>query len=561
MSFIDRLSFFFSRTFLRIIYGKVRATFRCHVMCKKHIRLAVVGNVCSGASFLLRDILTSLKSMGAIFFPLEGSPFKCKDLMLFSPDEKGGDGPTPLYACRQGNIYGSKVMHVGPKRATYELEFLSIPGEIFALRSDGHSRYEVYALLCNALRKAARPFTANLWKSQEGDLVWIVEPAWGWMGAGGDRIGQSFTNPRYQDFSYRTWEQIFAELKKNGYLPVRGSSRKISGKEFLAHFFEYDTDSAIRSIQEWIRFRAPFGLGIGATDFESGSHDRAFVFYHYCSMATDIVVCDRIYSNSQPNDELPFSDLISILDNITNYLDYKSQPHFYLAFRNVDFMMLSRESSYKMLYEKMLSDLAPMQCSNAIYSLFCYAILHHLDPQFRVSADHLHQFIGVPSEMVERFSVPTAISDDTFISDIDLLTEAIVDLEPEEGVLRPEAFDLRSYIKSRLGDSGHAFHMLLRKNGQMDQDRYVEMKIVPHVYFTSTPITKGYDIYRNATGNGSGKDANDFEKVIDGNTCLFSHQSSSACFGSYQLTMDILAQHRLFNFSVGSLLRILQGRL
>ena len=82
--------------------------------------------------------------------------------------------------------------------------------------------------------------------------------------------------------------------------------------------------------------------------------------------------------------------------------------------------------------------------------------------------------------------------------------------------------------------------------------------IVPHVYFSCTPITSDYDIYENYI-NDKGRPASDFKKNIDGKDYLFRNMCSNVCFGSFQLAIDILAQHGLGNYEVGGLLRIMQN--
>ena len=562
MSVFDKLAYHFSAVHLRHVCRKMGYFWRYSVRNKKHIRLAVVGTTSSGKSFLLQDILTSLRSMAGIFNPLETTLQHYKDFGNYSPDEGGGEGGTPLYACRQGNHYGSSVKHNNNVGDRYDMDFLNIPGEIFATPRTGMSRLKAYTNLRDKLRKTGRSFTATLWMADTGEQVWIVEPVSGSAPTNADRVAVSPTNPKTLVTSFKSWEQIFSDLNIRHFKPVKGSSKRISGTTLLRHFFEYDTDSVIRSIQEWIRSSSVADLGFDAQDFEANAYDRGFVFFHYCSMATDIVICDRIFTSDQPSDEMSFGDLTKGLDSFIDDCSESEQLHVYLAFRNVDFIMYPREENYQLLNKQTLRDMSPDKRRNAIYSLFAYAIQHYLDGNLAVGREELSDFIGMPPEKIAASETTAAVSPENVSFDVAQLAEALLDVTGGSGYLKKDTPDLRAHINSRLGgDDGHAFRMLLKKTKmKMGKDNNAVEKIVPHVYFSCTPITSEYDIYQNFNLE-DGRPAPDFEKVINGKKYRFHLQNSNVCFGSYQLAMDILSQHQLGNFMVGDLLRIMQGNV
>lgn len=559
MRVIDKLSYFFSIIHLRIVYKKLENLFRIKAKGRKHIRLAMVGTAASGKGFLLQDILTSLKFMGFIFKPQENSLENPRDFNVYSPCKTGENDTASLRACRRSDVHGATISKNTPSHDDYDMDFLSIPGEIFSVHGSEPSHLSAYACLCAMLKKAGHFFTVTLWKSDSDSLEWIVEPVTGWTNDECDLENLLSINPVDSSLGYKTWSRIFTDLEMSGYRPVKGSSRRISGATLLKHFFEYDTDSAIRSIQEWIRANTPNELGFGADEFETREHDKCFVYFHYCAMATDFVVCDRIFTKDKAPKEMTFGEITSALESHIGSAKNGERQHVYLAFRNADFMMRSHESNYKTLNERTLAELTPENRRNAIYSLFAYSILHYLNPRVKKLIADLSQFIGVPSIKIDA-DARTAINDYAFTSNTEELAMALLDVNPVEGTLKDGTPNLRAHILSRLGDCGHAFRMLLMKTrfgkGQNDTPTW---KIVPHVYFTSTPITGEYDIYEKSS-NPKGPAAHDFEKVINGKKYLFSDQNSNACFGSYQLTMDILTQHNLSDFHVGGLLRILQDR-
>lgn len=561
MSAFDKLRFLFSGVHLRHVCKKIKHSWR-YGFGREYIRLAVVGTTSSGKSFLLQDILTSLKSMSGIYHPLENGIQEFKDFGNYSPDEFGGDGGTPLYSCRQGNHYGSAMRHNDNTNASYDMDFLNIPGEIFAEPRTGVSRLKAFTTLKDKLRKTRKVFTVTLWMSDTGEQKWIVEPNNASAPTAADRAAMTSINPKTLVTSFKTWEQIFSELNEGKFKPVKGSAKRINGAILLKHFFEYDTDSVIRSIQEWIRSRKITDLGFDADDFQGNAYDRSFVFFHYCSLATDIVICDRIFTSEKSEDEMSFEKLI---DGIYSFMDDCSesgQLNAYLAFRNVDFIMYSKEANYQKLNNQTLRVVPPMERYNVIYSLFAYAMQHYIEPAFVLERKKLADSLGMRDERILASGVADAITPDGVTDDADKLVDALLDVSGGSGFLKEDQPNLRAHIMSRLGgNEGQGFRMILtktktkRKTIRREKGDPMGM-IVPHVYFSSTPITCEYDIYQNYTKDG--RPAPDFKKTINGKDYYFHKCSSKVCFGSYQLTMDILSQHELGNFTIGALLRNLQ---
>ena len=123
-----------------------------------------------------------------------------------------------------------------------------------------------------------------------------------------------------------------------------------------------------------------------------------------------------------------------------------------------------------------------------------------------------------------------------------------------------EAPDLENHITTRLGDEAHAFNGLLRSSDNTTEaEEELFKQITPHIYFTCTPITQDYAIFQNYQEGDL--IATDFCKEVNGKTLFFTRQNSHACFGSYQLCMDILTQHDLMDAETGTLLRRLQNNL
>ena len=541
---------------------RLRYFFRYQVAGRKRIFLAVVGTTSSGKSFLLNDILTSLGSMSAVFTPLSEFPMKgmpagtlmpLKDLATYSPDEYGGSGGTPIYACRQSNFYGAAVRY-NNSRDVHDLVFLNIPGEIFSKAENGAlSRLQAYIMLKSRIAQLKKRFYVSRWVNSAGDERLIVQPVVPNPASTSPMDSPMSASPQLPTIKgalqmrYRDWNEIFSDLNASGFRFVEKSRRKINGRKLLKSFFFYDTDSIMMTINDMIETGQLQELPFTATDFRGRLYDNAFTFFHFCALASDIVLCDRIFTKREANtDEMLFGDLA---DGLQSFLDdcTEDKKNVYLAFRNVDFLMLEKEKEYQKLYNETLSSLSTEGRRNAIYSLFSYAMLHHVDPTLNIPEKEFADFIGLPAEMSEaaKKAIP---------SDPAAITDLMVDLDGADGHIHMAA-SLRNHISTRIGGEGHAFRKLLQKTGYApEQTSDARSRIVPHVYFTCTPITQNYEIYQNYLEGD--KVASDFSREVDGYVYKFHEQFSHACFGSYQLCMDILTQHRLGDFEKGSLLMI-----
>ena len=132
------------------------------------------------------------------------------------------------------------------------------------------------------------------------------------------------------------------------------------------------------------------------------------------------------------------------------------------------------------------------------------------------------------------------------------LANLYMDSTPSGGTVVHNTKDLITHINSRIGGDGQAFRNILLQAGINTQNE----AIIPHVYFSCTPITDDYSIYENFEYEG--RIAPDFCHNGDIDD-LFMARNSNVCFGSYQLCMDILKQHQLGSFIHGSLLNHLMG--
>lgn len=559
MNITHRFNYFRSPFFRQQLLRSIKELFGKST--ENHISLAVVGTPSSGKSFLLMDIIDALESMGDCAYCLERYGIRYQDINNYTPDELGGRGGTPFYACRLSNHYGARMENVSGND-DYSLDFLNIPGEAFVNPSqDGNSinlsRVAAYNRLKDRIQSQKKLFCVTNYEDQDtGDIIQIVEPRKTCpISSGSITASTNKTDNDARRTRFLKWEEIAKEL--DGYKPVKGSSRKLSGKKLLKRFFEYDTDSIIRSIADLIRDGDIQDLGFDSVDFEMKEYDKAFVFMHYCSQATDIVVCNRIFMPQKDENarDIPFGDLI---DGIAQFIEQNNKTtRAYLAFRNVDFMLYEREEQYMRLNSEVLRDLTVEEKRNVIYSIFHSSMLYHVNNGLLGNLGEYEYFVGMDGHngLQRNILVDGQEHPKDFLQQV---AEKYVDFDGGDGIIAEDTEDLAGHIKSRLGGLGNAeaFRKLLLRTGVDARNE----TIVPHVYFTCTPVTCEYEMYRNYMDE-NGKTASDFVRTDDRNnkSYFFRSQNSNVCFGSFQLCMDIMKHHKLKQFADSSLLRHLQG--
>ena len=496
----------------------------------KRIRLAVVGAPTSGKSFLLKDIIDALGCLGYATYEssrlTREDGFHYNDFINYSPNQSGGNGRTNTYACRHNDHYEQRCV----SEQKFDLDFLNIPGEIFT-----PERLKCYNELKGELNKGNKFFVVCTYVNKAGDRRLIVEPKNDFSTLN-DEIRKSINLQSRLGLveSFSTWEGIFAELNVGTY-ELKGW-RALSGRELLKNFFRYDTDSVMRSIADLIEKRQITSTQINdVTDFIEGKHIQSFVFFHYCALATDIVVCDRVFApKDDGNVEITFSQLSGQLRQFLNTESHATNVHVYLALRNIDYLLNKPE--VEGAYQDLLTELknsdwakekADVAWRNALYSLFTYAILCHAglmtdDVQKR------HKMLGIPENLAEGLP-----------SDVNKLIERFLAIDESQKFVF-NGGSAREHVISRIGGNGKGFRGLLQQTGWERQEK--ASLAVPHVHFTCTPVTEEFKVYKNKL-DSTGQQTPEFYR--DGETTPFSELNSNMCYGSLQLCIDILKQHKL----------------
>lgn len=525
------------------------------------IRLAVVGNTSSGKSFLLKDIIDALRSMGCGFYTSESlenrDGFQYKPFSNYAPNQKGGNGGTPIYACRHEDHYGQLIKSSDIK---FDLCFLNIPGEIFE-----DQKLHSYNELKSLLMTTKKLFTVYTFINPAGEERLIVKPNAKVCPLEEDETVTVPAGSSKDAFlmRFKPWSEINRELSLARF--VQDKARDIKGEELMMNFFKYDTDSVMRSITSLIERKIFPNLTFDHVDFEEQQFDLSFVFFHYCTLATDIVLCDRVYTHldkavEKGKEVLGFNELATRLSQFLDEEKMAERVNAYIAFRNVDFLLQDKavERAYIDLNKQLSAkEMSPEQRRNVIYSLFSYLMFDHIGYDLHGVGDSMEHILGIeegkhvsltPDEEktgADEGSMPVNHLDRAFI---ERLKDRYIDVKGSENHVF-NADNLEDHIRSRIGGQGQAFRMILAQTGWQPQDNDT---FVPHVYFTCTPITEDYRVYKNGLKNNPNQDEYDFYR--EGSTTKFSDMGSRACFGSFQLCMDIFNNHGIGSFIHGAML-------
>lgn len=515
---------------------------RYRVMGVKRIKLAVVGSPSSGKSYLLYDIVQTLGTMGKrqtlpLTFPYSGFAKYITD--IYSPD--GCVAGTKIYACRQENHYGAMIYELTNDDKKLDIEFLNIPGEVFS----NEKQIALFFSLKSALeRTSSGIFTVTEWRSLGGEVKLVVEPTDSVRASLGlpavNKAANVTINEESHKILYGNWDIIYSQLNQMQFKEHPETRKNVNGKYLMKHFYELVSDSLMQSIKDTWQTFALGTMEVTRDEFINTGLDRNFYFCKYCQDATDMVICDKLYSpgqNTSPEERRASENFPLMLKLINNFLiECKKKPNVYLAFRGAD--MIMKEYVVKDMYQK-IGAYHGMR-DNIIYSCFMHSLLKEIRPNYQYPA--IERWIGMrTAEEVE--SLPSS----DFIDARDKYT------------LTNQT--LRDHIEGRMGNEGSGFWELLKTVGSRNKVRAAiaqDLPIAPHVYFTSTPIDTNYNIYE-------GDQEFDNTRFIrnDGRRWVVFNTVTPLCFGTFQLCMDILVQNGISpaTFKTGELIRRLQRKL
>lgn len=502
-----------------------------------HLRLAVVGAPTSGKTYLLSDLIHALDLLGfnpetlPLDYPYSSFGSFFHEVSAFTSDDahqRASFRGTAIYACRQENHYGARLRHPRGGRRL-DIEFLNIPGEVFQDGSLGNTkgaqhRLKLFFTLRKAIRRTARHFDVVTYTNPAGRDVRIIEPhADSLRQLGLTHSSRPTQLPTARAFNYMEWGEIYAELHEDQYVRQEKVD-VVSGQHILDHFFDFITDSVLLSIRDlWPDIGAPARLDFN--DFSESGVMSFFYFMEYCRQATDIILCDRLFTpDGSPAPAFNFDDMAETLGHYY-MLPGAHKPNIYMAFRGADLLM-TQPLTQAALAVAARAETSPQRRHAAAYSLFLRSLFARLEGR---------EAAGVDTDAAER---PTAIG-----------------------------ARLADHLRTRLGrDTGHAFWRLLAMSEPRAEllhpatwwtalRRYALRRpslrrpqegiaIPQQVYFTATPIDGDFRIYTNDPD-----DVTQFLHSDDAGRLRSFHIETDVkgrphfCFGTLQLMTDVLTNN------------------
>lgn len=491
----------------------------------KRLRWAIIGAPSSGKTYLLSDLIQAFRQMGFTLEPLPlNAPHSSFGSFFFETTNTGNGGmrQTEKYACRQENHYGAVLRHPRLLRSLH-IDFLNIPGEAFG---ENAARLNLYFGLKKAISVVGKGvFVLTKYTNPAGRERLILEPSPLMRTSHAIELPINMQpveiDEEYRRRNYLNAYDLYGQLAADRY--VRQKSKDITGKTLISRFFEIEPDSVMSTLRTlW-----PYVFhGLAYEDYDANDIFLYFYPLLYSQQATDVILCDKLFKpsigdNSTAGDSYEF---LSLITQVSNFIEHESDihPNAYLAFRGADFLLRSKEKSFKDYLAK-----NPKAKRDELYSLFLRSMLNELygyNPSGEATGHY-------------------------------------VDTDPSDGKSLT-GMSLKTHLSTRFGaDMGHGFWQMLVKSEEEGlvgnikrslkradtiRDIFrsrVRPPMPPHVYFTSTPIDADFNIYTNDSADVS-------RFVYKGTDRIRSFHFETACngvqpmcFGTCQLLADILTQN------------------
>ncbi len=289
--------------------------------------------------------------------------------------------------------------------------------------------------------------------------------------------------------NYMKWEHIKSMLTDGDY-HEKGKRKAVSGKKLLLHLDQYLTDSVLLTLKEvWNQLT---GLHESKEYYEENVLNH-FYPLTYCQNATDLIICDNIEAKD---------NAAALIEKVGYYLDKLTghSPNVYLAFRSADMLLEGKIDHYK---KKAMVD-EGVSMRNGIYSDFVAELM-----------------LSIPEE-----------------GDDYQLAPRIEHIRDVAGVIGNTSF--RKLLKQSLIKN--------RKSADIARDN--SKPLLPHVFFTATPVDSNFDVYQNDPSDVTRFFLDDGKTITSFVEEVSHDMSRHFCFGSLQLLIDILMHNNQLPSSI-----------
>lgn len=322
----------------------------------KTIRLAIIGSTSSGKTYLLSDVLESLSRLGykcnSELGTLHASPHDFRQKL----QSEGEVRQTPLVNMRKIKQYQGTFTGKIHNRS-FELGFLDIPGELFL-----PEKMVRFRNLINALSHLDDCFEYNVYTRADvtSKVLKFIDP----KAESTESEGYKKIIEAYKDTGYKEKSPALGLLKKIGW-------NKVTGKELVKNFFDYDPDSVVEAVAQAIPMIEKFAE-ITKSEFLNDDVGSEMLYFFYALYATDVVLCDKIVMPSNVADTSIVTNSPSPviqLQQLYNIKDFNpGKKRFYMAFRGVDALL-----------NDCLCDLKERDMTiNQVYALILYLLEYKL---------------------------------------------------------------------------------------------------------------------------------------------------------------------------------------
>lgn len=537
-----------------------------HILHRDCIKMAVIGATSSGKTYLLTDMLVALSRMGYVPESDENSQFR--HIASFIPDVNGDEGiaKTPIYACRNENRYASKMVNNQLGRS-FELHFVDVPGEVIT----NNSIMEFQGIKM-ALRKCkSKIFRVVTWREKGGKGIKRTvsykdsdysqdddQQNDNTTGSGIHLEGDSnnafssetklfgTSNSGYRTKDYVSTRKIQERL---GNTHTAEKQEYISGRELYDHFYDYITDTVMQSIVEaWDALDVDSELmldmneiveGINPTDSPrdrfNNVYKNHFYFHYYTYDATDVIICDKMALPQGVSVNLTKDTFGSMIRSLSSLVSSKDVPRktWHMAFRGVD----------SILQQSYLQNLFQNTDHNTLYSFFSLMMAQYLchevttdsmeqeaDPDIFGPKKHANPKVANADELWDMISSNEVgqlaqVCYDQYCNFSNVMTNYFH--QPHEYRVLTNTDTLRTHVNRR-----HRAFMTLANITKLPDDPVARvLNLIPHVYFTSSAIDEEFNICKHSAED---------ETVFTG---MAAEPYCRLCFGTFQLTSDILLSH------------------
>lgn len=459
----------------------------------RKIRIAVIGAVSSGKSFLLYDMIHAFTILG--YHPEElplSYPHSSFGAFFYDNfnNQTGGMLKT-VGICRPNNHYGA-YLSGNFLPVNLPVDFLNIPGEVFM---DSKDRIKLFFRMKELIKKVdgKELFYLSEWESPAKSIVKLVVP----RGFTPSNYHFKIKSSKDEKGRYMSWEEILYELAECKFEEKK--RRGINGEYIFEHITELNIDSLILTLEScWSELKGNSGIewmpddkqGYEGPEMSLVGEKVIEHFYSlaYCDIASDMVICEKL------NDKY---DISVIEKSLIDFFDYSKSlgRHIYLAFRATDMIIRKRPQWHQEYINTLKDGRNDVQSRNAVYSIFLNhmrQVMKNDDKDLEETLDHISSCAG------------------------------------------DDYYNLLCYAYSNINEWGD----------------FTKEFLPPHVYFTATPIDASFSIYENDP-----EDVTRFyyEDTDDNRRKSFTMEvdndvSQHLCFGSLQLLTDILIQNGILPF-------------